>query len=168
MIRQCTEKDLDRIFEIINDAAEAYRGIIPEDRFHEPYMSKEELVQEVQNGVRFWGCEEEGELIGVMGIQDKGEVALVRHAYVQTSSRKGGIGTRLLNHITALADKPILIGTWEAADWAISFYQKNGFSLVDEAEKRRLLGKYWNVPERQIETSVVLCDTKYMNTVVSM
>jgi N-acetylglutamate synthase-like GNAT family acetyltransferase len=168
MIRQCIDKDLDRIFDIINDAAEAYRGVIPEDRFHEPYMSKEELLQEVEDGVRFWVCEEEGELIGAMGIQDKGEVALIRHAYVQTASRKGGIGTRLLNHIAALTDKPILIGTWEAADWAISFYRKNGFSLVNEAEKRRLLSKYWNVPERQIETSVVLCDTKYMNTVVSV
>jgi N-acetylglutamate synthase-like GNAT family acetyltransferase len=157
MIRLCEKKDEDCIYRIINDAAKAYQGVIPEDRFHEPYMSRDELIQEMEDGVIFWGFEDDGELCGVMGIQDKGEVALVRHAYVRTAQRQGGIGTKLLMHITELTDKPILIGTWEAATWAISFYFNNGFGLVNADEKRNLLRKYWNVPERQIETSVVLC-----------
>ncbi|TFE23064.1 GNAT family N-acetyltransferase [Cohnella luojiensis] len=157
MIRLCEKKDEDGIYRIINDAAKAYQGVIPEDRYHEPYMRRDELIQEIEEGVIFWGFEDDGELCGVMGIQDKGEVALIRHAYVRTDQRQGGIGTKLLIHITKLTDKPILIGTWEAATWAISFYLKNGFGLANADEKRNLLRKYWNVPERQIETSVVLC-----------
>lgn len=161
MIRLCEKKDEDSIYWIINDAAKAYQGVIPEDRYHEPYMSRDELVQEIEDGVIFWGYEVDGQLCGVMGIQDKGEVALIRHAYVRTARRQGGIGTKLLTHITRTTDKPILIGTWEAADWAISFYLKNGFALINADEKRDLLQKYWKVPERQIETSVVLCDARF-------
>jgi N-acetylglutamate synthase-like GNAT family acetyltransferase len=161
MIRLCEKKDEDCIYRIINDAAREYQGVIPEDRYHEPYMSRNELVQEIEDGVIFWGFEDDRELCGVMGIHDKGEVALIRHAYVRTVQRQGGIGTKLLEHITRLTDKPILIGTWEAAVWAISFYFKNGFSLVNTDEKRDLLRKYWNVPGRQIETSVVLCDARF-------
>jgi N-acetylglutamate synthase-like GNAT family acetyltransferase len=157
MIRLCEKKDDDNIYRIINDAAKAYQGVIPEDRYHEPYMSRDELLQEIEDGVIFWGFEDDGDLCGVMGIQDKGEVALIRHAYVRTTQRQGGIGTKLLMHITKLTDKPILIGTWEAATWAISFYFKNGFGLVDADKKRNMLRKYWNVPDRQIKMSVVLC-----------
>ncbi|OKP85063.1 GNAT family acetyltransferase [Paenibacillus helianthi] len=156
MIRLCEKKDEENMYRIINDAAKAYQGVIPEDRYHEPYMSRAELDHEMKDGVVFWGFEDKGELCGVMGIQDKGEVALIRHAYVRTAQRQGGIGTRLLTHIIERTDKPILIGTWEAADWAISFYTKNGFNLVQPDEKRNLLNQYWNIPERQIETSVVL------------
>ncbi|WP_018758087.1 GNAT family N-acetyltransferase [Paenibacillus terrigena] len=156
MIRRCTNFDIDAMFQIINDAALAYKGVIPNDRYHEPYMASEELNNEISDGVVFWGYEEEDQLIGVMGIQDKGDVSLIRHAYVRTNQRKGGIGTKLLAHLISLTNKPILIGTWDSATWAISFYEKNGFDLVSPCEKEVLLKKYWNVPERQIETSVVL------------
>jgi len=158
MIRKCTELDFNRIFEIINDAAQAYKGVIPEDRWHEPYMSFEELRKEIENGIVFWGLEHDGQLVGIMGIQDKGEVTLIRHAYVLTRAQKQGIGTKLLRYLEGLTEKPILIGTWAAASWAISFYQKNGYTLVSEEEKNRLLRKYWSIPERQVETSVVLAN----------
>ncbi|WP_123040542.1 GNAT family N-acetyltransferase [Cohnella candidum] len=161
MIRMCNNTDVEEIYLIINDAAKAYKGVIPDDRYHEPYMSMEELNNEISNGVVFWGYEENKLLNGVMGIQDKGDVSLIRHAYVRTNQRKSGIGTKLLSHLTALTTKPILIGTWDAADWAIRFYLKNGFSLVSSDEKKELLHTYWDVPERQIETSVVLCDSKW-------
>ncbi len=160
MIRLCEKRDEKDIYLIINDAAKAYQGVIPDDRYHDPYMSEEELADEIRDGVVFWGFEEDGELTGVMGIQDKGEVALIRHAYVRTSRRQGGVGTKLLRHLVGLMNKPILIGTWEAADWAISFYRKNGFEPVPSDKKRDLLLKYWNVPERQIETSIVLASPK--------
>lgn len=159
MIRLCDKGDTEVIYEIINDAAQAYRGVIPQDRYHEPYMTKDELNQEMQDEVIFWGFQENDELLGVMGIQDKGDVALIRHAYVRTNQRKSGIGTKLLSHLTHLTDKPILIGTWESAIWAIEFYKKNGFHLVSMEEKAGLLYQYWNVPERQVETSVVLSNT---------
>ena len=158
MIRECTESDFNRIFEIINDAAQAYKGVIPEDRWHEPYMPFEELRKEIENGVVFWGLEHDGQLLGVMGIQDKGEVTLIRHAYVWTRAQKQGIGTKLLHYLESLTGKPILIGTWAAASWAISFYEKNGYTLVSEEEKNILLRKYWSIPERQLETSVVLAN----------
>lgn len=158
MIRICNSTELEEIYQIINDAAKAYKGVIPEDRYHEPYMSLEEVNSEIRDGVVFWGYEENGKLMGVMGIQDKDDVALIRHAYVRTNQRKSGIGTKLLSHLATLTNKPILIGTWEAADWAIRFYLKNGFTLVSPDEKRELLLRYWNIPERQIETSVVLRD----------
>lgn len=156
MIRKCTESDLKTISEIINDAAIAYKGVIPGDRWHDPYMPLEEVHDEIEAGVIFWGFENADNLLGVMGIQDKGDVALIRHAYVRTRSRKQGIGQKLLLHLEGLTEKPILVGTWKAASWAISFYEKNGYILVSETEKNRLLQKYWSIPERQIETSVVL------------
>jgi GNAT superfamily N-acetyltransferase len=158
VIRPCLDSDLEAMFEIINDAATAYRGIIPADRWHEPYMPLEELRREIAAGVCFWGLEDEGGLVGVMGIQDKGEVTLMRHAYVRTSRRGQGVGTRLLRHLESTTRKPILIGTWAAATWAITFYQKNGYRLLPREEKDRLLHKYWTIPERQVETSVVLAD----------
>jgi N-acetylglutamate synthase-like GNAT family acetyltransferase len=158
MIRECTESDFNRIFEIINDAAQAYKGIIPNDRWHDPYMPFEELRKEIENGVVFWGLEHDGQLLGIMGIQDKGEVTLIRHAYVRTQAQKLGIGTKLLHYLESLTEKPILIGTWAAASWAISFYEKNGYTLLSEEEKNFLLRKYWSIPERQVETSVVLAN----------
>ncbi len=161
MIRRCAEADFDTIYEIINDAAEAYRGIIPADRWHEPYMSREQLDQEINTGVQFWGFQEEGVLIGVMGIQDKEEVTLVRHAYVRSRMRNRGIGSRLLRSLESTTEKPILIGTWADATWAVTFYQKHGFRRVSTEEKDQLLRKYWRIPERQVETSVVLANKKW-------
>lgn len=160
MIRLCDKFDTELIYEIINDASQAYKGIIPDDRYHEPYMTIEELENELNDGVIFWGFEKDEKLLGVMGIQDREEVSLIRHAYVRTNQRKSGIGTKLLSHLIQMTEKPILIGTWDSAKWAINFYIKNGFQLVSEEEKIRLLNKYWNIPQRQIETSVVLCDRK--------
>ena len=156
MIRKCLENDYDAIYEIINDAAQAYKGVIPVDRWHEPYMPQDQLQQEIDAGVNFWGLEENGRLTGVMGIQDKGDVTLIRHAYIRTALRNRGVGSQLLRHLEAMTGKPILVGTWAAATWAISFYKKNGYRLVSMKEKNRLLKKYWNIPERQVETSVVL------------
>jgi N-acetylglutamate synthase-like GNAT family acetyltransferase len=161
MIRTGTEEDFEDIFNIINDAAIAYKGVIPTDRWHEPYMTKEELRAQIEEGVRFSCYVDNNELIGVMGIQDKADVALIRHAYVRTKQRNKGIGALLLQELTGDAKKPILIGTWKAADWAIRFYEKHGFRLVEEAEKNRLLKKYWAIPDRQVETSVVLVDERY-------
>ena len=161
MIRTATEKDFDEIYEIINDAAIAYKGIIPADRWHEPYMTKEELKKQIEDGVRFSCYLENNEIIGVMGIQDRKDVTLIRHAYVATTQRKKGIGTILLQELIKGSKKPILIGTWKDAHWAISFYEKHGFNLVSEEEKDTLLRKYWDIPPRQVETSVVLVDTKY-------
>jgi GNAT superfamily N-acetyltransferase len=160
MISKCTESDIDEIFEIINNAALAYKGVIPGDRWHEPYMSAEEIRHEIKDGVIFWGFEQEGCLAGVMGIQHKGDVVLIRHAYVLTRLRRQGIGEKLLRHLEGLTDKPILVGTWKEASWAVSFYRKNGYCLVSEKEKNQLLRKYWSIPERQIDTSVVLAQQK--------
>jgi N-acetylglutamate synthase-like GNAT family acetyltransferase len=161
MIRRCTEHDLSAIYEIINDAAQAYKGVIPADRWHEPYMAIEELKREIDDGVEFWGYEEAGDLIGVMGLQDKGDVYLIRHAYVHTRSQKRGIGRELLRHLEQMTDKPILIGTWADATWAIRFYEKNGYRLLSRSETERLLKKYWKIPERQVVTSVVLANPKW-------
>ncbi len=158
MIRPCNHADFDTIFSIINEAAEAYRGIIPADRWHEPYMPEEDLRHDIQSGVRFWGYEDDGELVGVMGIQNVQDVTLIRHAYVRTAKRGRGIGGKLLAELRKMTDRPILIGTWAAATWAIRFYQKHGFRLVTPEEKDRLLKKYWSIPERQVETSVVLAE----------
>jgi N-acetylglutamate synthase-like GNAT family acetyltransferase len=160
MIRLCKKDENEVISEIINDAAKAYKGVIPKDRYHEPYMSLNELKEQIEDGVIFWGYENRNELVGVMGIQEKGEVSLIRHAYVKTDQRNNGIGSKLLLHLNELTDKPVLIGTWEAAVWAINFYRRHGFELVSNEEKEILLRKYWNVPNRQIETSVVLVDPK--------
>ena len=160
MIRRCEETDIETIFTIINDAARAYRGVIPADRWHEPYMPLEELRDEIESGVVFWGWEEDGRLTGVMGIQDVKDVTLIRHAYVRTSDRNRGIGSQLLKHLRTLTDRPIMIGTWKAAAWAVAFYEKHGFRLVTVEEKERLLRTYWSIPERQVATSVVLVDEK--------
>lgn len=157
-IRKATPDDVAAIFTVVNDAAQAYRGVIPEDRWHDPYMPMDELAGEIAAGVVFWVAEEAGRVAGVMGLQDKGAVSLVRHAYVSTARQGTGIGTRLLQHIQARTDRPILIGTWAAATWAIRFYQRHGFAVVSELEKERLLRTFWSVPERQIATSVVLAD----------
>ena|SRR5215813_387049 len=161
MIRRCDDRDFNPIWEIINDGARAYKGIIPEDRWTEPYMSAEKLRHEIDAGVEFWGYEETGRLVGVMGIQPVLDVTLIRHAYVRSGNQKGGIGGRLLSHLRELATGPVLIGTWAAAVWAIRFYEKYGFQLVTPREKDQLLKKYWAIPERQIETSVVLVDQKW-------
>ena len=161
-IRKSVANDFEAIFAIINDAAQAYRGVIPSDRWHEPYMSTDELAKEIANGVIFWMAEDRGQLLGVMGIQDKEDVALVRHAYTATTLQRKGIGTKLLRHVEALADKPILIGTWADASWAIEFYRRNGFTVVSDGDKNRLLRAYWSVPARQVETSVVLADRRWM------
>jgi len=156
MIRPCTASDLPDIFAIINDAARAYRGVIPADCWHEPYMPLAELKQEINHGVEFWAYEENQQLVGVMGMQPVRDVTLIRHAYVGTRMRQHGIGGQLLKYLLNRIDRRILVGTWQAADWAIRFYGKHGFQLVGENEKNRLLGTYWQIPERQIETSVVL------------
>jgi N-acetylglutamate synthase-like GNAT family acetyltransferase len=161
-IRKSVANDLEAILAIINDAAQAYRGVIPSDRWHEPYMSADELAKEIASGVIFWMAEDNGQLLGVMGIQDKEDVALVRHAYTATTVQRKGIGTKLLRHVEALADKPILIGTWADASWAIEFYRRNGFTVVSDGDKNRLLRTYWSVPARQVETSVVLADRRWM------
>jgi len=155
-IRRSEESDVAAMAAIVNAAAQAYRGVIPADRWHEPYMPREELEREIAHGIEFWVAEEDGRISGVMGIQDKGEVALVRHAYVVPTTQRSGIGTRLLRHVESLTHKPILIGTWAAASWAIAFYRRNGFIVVSEDDKNRLLRRYWSIPERQVETSVVL------------
>jgi GNAT superfamily N-acetyltransferase len=161
MIRRCDDHDFETIWSIINDGAEAYRGIIPSDCFTEPYMSRDKLRHEIDEGVVFWGYTENGELVGVMGIQPVRDVTLIRHAYVRTNSQKRGIGAHLLTHLGELAKGPILIGTWADAVWAIRFYERHGFRLVGPEEKNRLLKRYWTVPERQIETSVVLAHEKW-------
>jgi GNAT superfamily N-acetyltransferase len=163
MIRPCNAQDFELIWTIINDGASAYKGVIPEDRWQEPYMPREELRHEIGDGVVFWGYEESGELTGVMGIQNLGEVTLIRHAYVLTSSQGRGIGAQLLSHLRGLAKAPMLIGTWADAIWAIRFYEKHGFQIISPGEKDRLLKKYWTIPERQAETSVVLASLEWRN-----
>lgn len=161
MIRFCTPDDFDAIYTIINDAARAYAGVIPADRWAEPYMPKIKLQHEIEEGIIFWGYEQGRELVGVMGIQELSDVTLIRHAYVRTTAQGQGIGGKLLSHLRQLAQKPLLIGTWADAKWAVSFYQKHSFSIVSSEQKERLLRKYWNIPERQIETSVVLASDEW-------
>jgi GNAT superfamily N-acetyltransferase len=158
IIRPCRDDDRTAILAIINAAAEAYRGVIPADRWHEPYMPREQLNSEIAAGVVFWGYEEDGSLAGVMGIQSVRDVDLIRHAYVLPSSQRRGIGGALLGHLRQLSTRRILIGTWEAADWAIRFYIRHGFELVVPARKTVLLKAYWDVPDRQMEVSVVLAN----------
>jgi N-acetylglutamate synthase-like GNAT family acetyltransferase len=167
VIRPASKHDFDTIYEIVNDAARAYRGIIPADRWHEPYMTKTELTEQIADRVQFYGYWDEGRLLGVMGIQDKDEVALIRHAYVRTKERNRGIGGRLLQYLCGKTVKPILIGTWQDAVWAVRFYEKNGFALVASEDKDTLLQKYWKIPSRQVETSVVLADGKWFKRGVS-
>ena len=155
-IRPCRDDEQAAILEIVNAAAEVYRGVIPADRWHEPYMDSAELERELADGVAFWGYEADGALIGVMGIQPVGDVDLIRHAYVLPGNQVAGIGRDLLEHLRALSARRILVGTWAAAEWAIRFYRRNGFEQVSPERKTVLLQTYWNIPERQIETSVVL------------
>jgi GNAT superfamily N-acetyltransferase len=155
-IRPCCDNDRAAILAIINAAAEAYRGVIPADRWHEPYMPREELDGEIAAGVVFWGYEEAGRLTGVMGLQSVRDVDLIRHAYILPSSQRRGIGGALLGHLWQLSSRRMLVGIWAAADWAIRFYRRHGFELVGPARKPVLLRTYWNVPDRQIEVSVVL------------
>jgi N-acetylglutamate synthase-like GNAT family acetyltransferase len=161
MIRRCKAEEFEKIYEVINDAAAVYKGIIPPDCWKEPYMSREELRCEIDDGVRFWGYYEEDKLVGVMGIQPVQDVTLIRHAYVRTAKQRQGVGKKLLSRLWKETTRPILIGTWAAAVWAIHFYEKHGFKLVSHEEKDRLLRKYWSIPERQISTSVVLADEKW-------
>ncbi len=156
MIRRCDASDVAQIMRIVNDAAVRYRGVIPADRWHEPYMPIGELREEIEAGVRFFGYEIGNELAGVMGLQHVRDVALIRHAYTLTSAQGKGVGSALLAHVVAQAHRPLLVGTWKAATWAIRFYEKRGFTLVSGAEKDDLLKRYWKIPDRQIETSVVL------------
>ena len=161
MIRRCDDRDFDLIWAITNDGARAYKGIIPADCWTEPYMSREKLQREIDDGVVFWGYEETGTLAGVMGLQQVKDVTLIRHAYVRARSQKRGIGAHLLAHLREMAKGPVLVGTWADAVWAIRFYERYGFRLVHPQEKDWLLKQYWTVPERQIEMSVVLADPKW-------
>ncbi len=162
LIRKSLEADSAAMLAIVNAAAQAYRGVIPADRWREPYMPSDELEKEIADGVVFWVAEENGRLLAVMGIQDKGEVALVRHAYVTPSVQRKGVGTSLLRHVQGLTGKPVLIGTWADASWAIEFYRRNGFTVVPHTHKNSLLRRYWSIPARQAETSVVLADARWM------
>lgn len=158
-IRPCVSGEQTAICNIINAAAERYRGVIPADCWHDPYMSHDALAGEITAGVQFHGVESEGELIGVMGIQKVRDVDLIRHAYVLPAHQGSGIGSRLLTYLRAHSRRPQLIGTWADASWAIGFYQRHGFALVEPDRARVLLRGYWKVSERQIETSVVLASS---------
>ncbi|MCZ6564158.1 MAG: GNAT family N-acetyltransferase [Deltaproteobacteria bacterium] len=163
MIRLCVNSEFEQIYEIINEAAQAYRGVIPPDRWQEPYMSRDELQNERRAGVNFWGYVEDGNLVGVMGTQQVQDVMLIRHSYVRTARQHRGVGEKLLSFLRLQTTHPILVGTWAEAVWAIRFYEHHGFRVVSREDKDRLLKKYWSVPDRQIETSVVLADVKWFN-----
>jgi len=154
MIRECQPDDIDRIYFIINKSAKAYKGVIPADCYHQPYMPMEELEQEMKR-MTFFGWEVNGELVGVMGFEPIKDVILIRHAYILPQWQKQGIGSKLLSHLRGLvATSRLLVGTWADAHWAIDFYKKRGFKL--QPNKDELLQTYWDIPQRQIETSVVL------------
>jgi GNAT superfamily N-acetyltransferase len=155
-IRLCCDDERATLLAIVNAAAEAYRGVIPADRWREPYMSAAELDGELAAGVVFWGYEAGGELLGAMGIQPVRDVELIRHAYVRPDSQGRGVGGALIRHLEARATRPLLVGTWAAAEWAIGFYERHGFRPVGRERTKTLLQSYWSIPERQIETSVVL------------
>jgi GNAT superfamily N-acetyltransferase len=155
-VRPCRDDERDAMLRIVNLAAEAYRGVIPADRWHDPYMPASELDDEIAAGVAFWGYEADGELLGVMGIQAVRDVDLIRHAYVVPGRQRGGVGSELLEHLVGLSTQRMLVGTWAAAEWAIRFYRRHGFELVTPEQKTALLRDYWSIPERQVETSVVL------------
>ena len=158
MIRRCRDDERSEILEIVNAAAVAYRGAIPADRWHEPYMPDAELDAEIAAGVEFWGYENDDGLIGVMGIQEVQDVNLIRHAYVRPDLQRGGVGGALIDHLMRSTTRRVLVGTWAAAEWAIAFYRRHGFVQVTPEEKTRLLRRYWDIPERQVETSVVLAN----------
>jgi GNAT superfamily N-acetyltransferase len=161
VIRPCRDEERTAIVDIINAAAEAYRGVIPADRWHEPYMPGDELDAEIAAGVAFWGAEEDGVLAGVMGIQPIRDVDLIRHAYVLPQRQGHGIGSALMRHLRGFSARRMLVGTWAAAEWAVRFYRRRGFQLVAPERKTQLLKAYWTVPDRQIETSVVLADPPF-------
>ncbi|UJA21602.1 GNAT family N-acetyltransferase [Thermoleophilia bacterium SCSIO 60948] len=155
--RPCSPDERDAILAIVNAAAEAYRGVIPADCWHEPYMPGSELDAEIEAGVRFWGIDgADARLDGVMGIQDVGDVTLIRHAYVRPDAQGAGVGRRLLGRLVGEARAPLLVGTWTAAEWAIRFYERNGFERCDPSRARELFERYWTLPERQVEASAVL------------
>ena len=156
MIRRCRDDERHAIFAIVNAAAEVYRGVIPADRWHEPYMPLSELDAEIAAGVEFWGYEDDGSLLGVMGVQPVRDVSLIRHAYVAPAAQGRGVGGALLAELEAGSDRQLLVGTWAAATWAIGFYRRRGFVDVGPERTAALLREYWSIPERQIETSVVL------------
>jgi len=153
-----SKTDFDTIHAVINEAAAAYRGVIPADRWKNPYMSARELQHEMDSGVVFWGTGRSEAVVAVMGIQDVRDVTLIRHAYTLPEHQGTGLGTRLLGFLVSQATRPVLVGTWAAASRAVRFYEKNGFRLVPPEKKGVLLRTYWSIPERQIETSVVLCN----------
>jgi GNAT superfamily N-acetyltransferase len=155
-IRPCGDEERPAILAIVNAAAEAYRGVIPADRWHEPYMPSSELDGEIGAGVTFWGYEVDGALIGVMGVQAMSDLDLIRHAYVLPGDQRRGVGGALLEHLSRLTTRRMLVGTWAAAEWAIRFYRRHGFSLVAPERTAELLRTYWTIPEPQIESSVVL------------
>jgi GNAT superfamily N-acetyltransferase len=165
VIRRCDDRELDPILAVINDAAQAYRGVIPEDRLRQPYMAREELRHEIDEGVQFWGYEDDRELIGVMGLQEVEDVILIRHAYVRTAHRRRGIGSRLLAHLRGCVERPLLVGTWADAAWAVRFYRKHGFDRVPREQAAALLRRYWSIPERQIEISVVLAESEWLRNI---
>jgi GNAT superfamily N-acetyltransferase len=157
MIYQLATDDIQAILTVVNDAAAVYKGKIPSDMWKEPYMPAQELKEEIRSGVQFYGWKETSVLTAVMGIQVVDDVTLIRHAYVLTARQRKGLGQKLLRYLLGLAvTRRVYVGTWEAASWAVKFYEKNGFELVSTAEKNGLLRKYWKIPERQVETSVVL------------
>jgi GNAT superfamily N-acetyltransferase len=158
LVRLCRDDEREAILRIVNLAAEVYRGVIPVDRWREPYMPAGELDGEIAAGVAFWGYESEGELLGLMGIQPVRDVDLIRHAYVLPGRQRGGVGSVLLEHLIGLSTQRMLVGTWASAEWAIGFYRRHGFELVTPEQKTELLGRYWTIPDRQIETSVVLAN----------
>jgi GNAT superfamily N-acetyltransferase len=155
-IRPCRDDERPAILAIVNAAAQAYRGVIPPDRWHEPYMPAAELDEQIAAGVEFWGYEDEGGLVGIMGIQDVGDFDLIRHAYVSPDAQGRGVGTALLERLISSAERPLLVGTWATAVWAIRFYERHGFELASPERKTELLRTYWSIPERQVDTSVVL------------
>jgi GNAT superfamily N-acetyltransferase len=160
-IRRCRDDERATILDIVNSAAEAYRGVIPADRWHDPYMDSRLLDEEIAARVEFWGYEAGGILIGVMGIQPVREVDLIRHAYVRPGTQRRGVGGALLLHLRGLTARRMLVGTWAAADWAIRFYRRHGFEQVSPDRKTALLATYWTIPDRQIETSVVLANPPF-------
>jgi GNAT superfamily N-acetyltransferase len=162
-IRPCRDDERTAIVGIVNAAAEAYRGVIPADRWHEPYMPSRELDREIAAGVRFWGYEADGALVGVMGIQPMGDVDLIRHAYVAPGSQRRGVGGALLEHLAPWNARRTLVGTWAAAEWAIRFYRRHGFAQVSPECRTALLKTYWTIPDRQIETSVVLANPPFVD-----
>lgn len=164
-IEKCRQQDFDTILTIINEAAEVYRGVIPDDCFHDPYMPADALRSEIAAGILFWGLRNKDVLTGIMGIQDVKDVTLIRHAYIRPSAQRRGTGSALLRFLYQLTDRPILIGTWRAAEWAIDFYRKHGFEPVPRTDIAPLLRRYWTVPANQIENSVVLAQNEWLRSI---